>query len=1437
MGVCGDMADRDPLHQPAAGESRLDIGAKHYNPPLLPFEKQIIDIIGCSEQEYRFLASEAIRRGAVRPAGYEHIPDVRMDPVSILVSLAVGVALSAISYVLAPKPKQPTTAEQSGGQRDLGSITGANRFSPTFGFDSQAELANYGDPIPLVFGRYTGETGGILISPKLVWSRMFSYGTQQAIKLLFVVGEQGRDAGQIPQGIDPPDLHGIFLGNGPLDAVYENAFTFYWKRNTTVSGFSRIKAVNRLYGTRGTPESADPETSDDIYSCPTGRSQNDTGFSSAHSLSNSAQFGCFAPIANGTGYRVNWRVVSILHLENQRDDPGYNLTYERIKIAGDNNGAGYTNQGDDQGVFRSVRELGMSGTGRNYSRRMGITSLNGVGVSDSVGTEERRVNAGDKIQFTISAKQIPADFYAAGSVKVDDINSELNEQRIAADDALQIGELFMIGRTTWQVTNRLLAQWRPEDNRDQVIDLKCIDINSPADNRIGLVSPAMLTKDYLSDDNGATNKLHAGAAYYPLMRFAKGTVRNTRACEVTEIGLRSSVYQRLNGLCNFQSIPTPNELDQAEKDRISLNSGTISAYIRRSSSFTIFLRPAGLDPAGQPYAWQPLGIRFSVVGNQPVDLYNFIRLKHPERRQYEFQFIPKNGADMRNSDEDAVFWQLNAAASVANSGERSILSSDFDTPYGRFTVTTVGKEVRKRDLQKNPEFASKPSLVSNQTTRSYPSAVGINSYLPDVEGATTTATSVAFVDWYSNPSGFTQGRSGSFFYELLGRADNSPVPEGGFITKQVRETLPNNQWIEIEYRAQKTRLSGDHYAVTLNGQTFTWSMTEWNVKASSGGFNSLQEFVVSRSISSGNPFRSVPGEGVILNSGARLRVTGVISTTQPQGRSQGAFEEIFGPARNYSIGTQRTATVSFSSGTKFIQMTLATQVVYVENHWSGQPMQWAVPTITPARNSSTSTNWNAGDTFNKTYSVSAANPFAQQYVGTGVGIQFVVQGVSNQELAASQYGAAREFEAQSQYADTTLYGNLVEKSNASAPEHQIAYVNEIVSNETVPNYDQMTICGLVLKASRNFSNVDQIRLWLPNGIPVTRFHPDDTAVPVGPSNLFCDLVFHLLTDRTAGLGGVLNMTASNAPLVNTADFVTTAKFLKANHLFYDGVLGTSTNVRQFVADTAPFFLCNFVISDGKFSLRPALPTTAGGQISTDPVQISQLFTAGNILEDSFELEYLGAEERKPFQAVVRYREESKNQLPQERNVVVRWADADDYTPIESFDMTTYCTNAQHARTVGKFFLSIRKRVTHTIRFRTTPYGLNLAPGDYIKVVTEASPYSSARNGTVSASGVVTSATTLSDGQYRILYYKSGSDDVEEATMTISGGKVAEQALWGVIFTLVESTTSENVYMVEQLTLAEDNTVQITASEFPCDSNLSSVMAQDVINDSRYVFET
>ena len=223
-----------------------------------------------------------------------------------------------------------------------------------------------------------------------------------------------------------------------------------------------------------------------------------------------------------------------------------------------------------------------------------------------------------------------------------------------------------------------------------------------------------------------------------------------------------------------------------------------------------------------------------------------------------------------------------------------------------------------------------------------------------------------------------------------------------------------------------------------------------------------------------------------------------------------------------------------------------------------------------------------------------------------------------------------------------------------------------------------------------------MRCWLGNGLSVKRLHPDVTVYgksgdpyyqkDVGPSNLFTDLVFYLLTDKVGGAGNLLHMSPVKTSLLNVDDFRATSRFLHKQELFFNGSIVDRTNLRQYITDVAPYFLCNFVIMDGKFSLLPAIPHyAASGEINTGPLQIEQLFTAGNILEDSYKLEYLRSEERRAFKAVVRYRHESRNKLPEERVIQVRLSDDSEDLPEEQFDLTQFCTSRGHAVKVAQYF--------------------------------------------------------------------------------------------------------------------------------------------------------
>ncbi|ADD95237.1 hypothetical protein [uncultured phage MedDCM-OCT-S04-C714] len=176
---------------------------------------------------------------------------------------------------------------------------------------------------------------------------MSSQGQQQTAKLMFVVGEQGRVYEANKDGLIRPSKEGLFLGNNALDPVHKSNYVFYWKANTTKSGFTRIQVRNRVHGDTlnvGRYGFVDPNdgkkgSEDDVFACPTAASsRSKKGFSYAYTPVNNAEFGLFAPIANGSAFRVNFEIISIPGLRDNdfegNPDPGKRLRLQREKIAG-----------------------------------------------------------------------------------------------------------------------------------------------------------------------------------------------------------------------------------------------------------------------------------------------------------------------------------------------------------------------------------------------------------------------------------------------------------------------------------------------------------------------------------------------------------------------------------------------------------------------------------------------------------------------------------------------------------------------------------------------------------------------------------------------------------------------------------------------------------------------------------------------------------------------------------------------------------------------------------------------------------------------------------------------------------------------------------------------------------------------------------------------
>jgi hypothetical protein len=1057
-----------------------------------------------TKKDYRRFSYLAAKKGQVRPAAYAHIPDIQNSEAlgcQFVVSLAVGALSTAASILLAPKPKAPGSGPDNRvSRRRLGGRSGQDRFSPTTGFDTQAELADYASPIPIIFGQYTGATGGIVASPSLVWSRAFSLGSQQSVKLLFVLGEQG-----LEDGIARPDLNGIFLGNSALDASYEHAFAFYWKRNS--NAYARIKAANLAYGTRGTLASGDIEADDDIFLCPTSQGLSDTGFCGAHSPSSSTQFGVHSAIPNATNYRVNWRIISIPRLEDQEDDPKDRLLSERIKIAGD--------YGLSEG---NVRGQGQKGVGRNYGRRMGITHLNGVPVSDngSTPTEVRTAAVGDIATFTIAPGKLKADLYHLDSnaVSVDDINSAIASSRRGADDALQIGETIAIGRTAWVVQSRALGVWT--DDSRQEIQLRCVEtFGGQLGASIGLVSERMISRGVYNDDNGTTDarnalNMNAGTDFYPLLKTSFAVVRNTRACEATEVGIRSQVWNLANGLTNFATLPSPAELREAENDKISFEAGTMSLYFKRTSVWTVFLRPAGTDENGTEYAWVPLGEQFCVTGENPQDQYNYIRFTHPERRQYEYKFVPKSGADVaRHSPDDAQFIRLNAKT-------ETLVSGQYETGYGVFEVITTGEFVAVGNITFNPEMATEPIITPGFTTYGVPAAVEVETYIPESSRDLIQATSVGFNSFL--PDGVTKGRKGATNYALFGRANYMGLTGSA----QITTSLTDDRKITIEFNGVVNENYPDDHPFFPGFRA--WNFTDISVVSSTGGFNEGQVIDIPINVA-GNPRATPYG---LTTAGVRLTVLstsvegvntsrGSSTLESNKGRSAAFAYELLGDQQSFSLGHVKEETIDVSSDSGASAKIVVTGTVISRpslgrSLFPGQDQGWDLR-YTVNRELS-SGEWESGESVSYPLDVSSGNPFKDSDTTTGVVLRVIS---ITTVVTPEKTDGGRLFEEKSQVSDISFYGNLLGKSNDSSPEHEITYVNESVANASVPDYKNLTICGLALKSSRNFASVDQLRVWLANGVSVRKFQADATSA-IGPSNKFTDLVYYLLTDKTAGAG-------------------------------------------------------------------------------------------------------------------------------------------------------------------------------------------------------------------------------------------------------------------------------------------------------------------------------
>lgn len=392
-------------------------------------------------------------------------------------------------------------------------------------------------------------------------------------------------------------------------------------------------------------------------------------------------------------------------------------------------------------------------------------------------------------------------------------------------------------------------------------------------------------------------------------------------------------------------------------------------------------------------------------------------------------------------------------------------------------------------------------------------------------------------------------------------------------------------------------------------------------------------------------------------------------------------------------------------------------------------------------------------------------------------------------------------------AETFVYSEI-SSSAESAPEHEVVYFNEIVPNDGAPAYDDLALVGLNIRSSADIQQFSQFSAYVTGGKECLKM-----LGGTGPTHLFPDILYDLMTNSRYGAG-----TYIKPYMIDTDSFAAAATWCESRKYFYDAGISEPINIRQWAADNAATHLLHFGESNGKFFLRPAIPFS--------PVTISGLFTAGNIVEDSFKLTYFDPEDRDPIQVSVRYREERPTSditgpglFPVMREVLVREADASSTDPIELLDMSNYCTSRDHAIDAAKYVIRTRRLSQHVITFNTTHDGVvaAIAPTDYIKVAMDETEYDEFNNGVVTPEGALVSTKQLSDGQHDVVLWDGiDSNPPVDSVLTVSSGGT-QATPTGIVFTVKSQSTQVRVYQIESITSNEDGTFTIQAMYTPVNS--------------------
>ena len=1266
---------------------------------LLPYEVQLCEALGITEEEYWQFIYLAESVNGKRRKEYDLIPNIVNMPAVPIAPLffggvsigfygvvAIGVALSYISNALRPKPKAPKTPPslQTEGAQSV------KRFSPQTGFNSLQELAVIGETIPLIFTKRDNDKniGGIRVNSKLVWSQLKSLGTFQQLKAVFVLSNKGVET--------PPDFAGYAIGDLLLKNYTGAKLALYYKSK---SGNNRIKETNiytqselaREIGRDGSNPEDVFSVDLDIYGQIRSSGFNEKVFCGVRTPTTQSRFGNFAPMPNMMRFQLPYELILKAKDASNPDD----IDKKRRKIA------------------------------KYYPRYAGFLKHN---------NEEKhgrfKLEKNNTVRYTIGdmnpVTRISGDFNPWG---LEDVKTALDSDRERIDDNISIGETYLIGSAIAICTKVSTTElWRDRTYKD--FDFKIVE--EGPDN----ISEFELRGGNNTDGINGFDMAHSPWELDVLQKVSIASITNNRECNVTEIGLKSKVFKQITGFPNVNSHPGGFNYDEPsgtlktyQDDNGNINLGPLNKYVTRYSFFRLQARKAGTD---DNFVTIDNDKPFAIKGRTPQSQYNFIRINHP-LDQYEFRFVPYPGNLIKRNFVDSNNKEIRILKASGALQQYSVipdfLSTDLVISYSGFNIPLTGGDASNNEWYIGARGEQETSSAITSLADNSFGDIGVDSGESVNEVTKFDLADKSYVEYVPIHDIYIFYYEGEYIGGVTATDKNKAqvFQKGGGVSYAVGNFV-NQEIIEFE-------------------------------EGPPGGIL-IEEYEIIKS--------------VLLPNRVAVLETVEVNIQNENSNGNGAKVEISFLSTDGMIWRLTNGGSGYKSGDRVLIPEHSISVLGRNITFPG-----LITTVSVADQSFITDPW--------------PDPApADSEDGGPIG-----NAVNNRNILP--YGAIADF----------ISFEAEVPSHMEEPEHEIVYVNELVLQDNEISYTDLTVAGIRINSSKEFASFSQLSAYFQNGLSIKNLI-DKT---IGPSNLFPDIAYALLTDPLIGAGDLIGVRSVDEERMKIA-----SEFCKANKLFWDGVIVDEKNLREFIFQNAQYCLLDFTILGGRFSLFPSVPFNASTFL-IEPTQepfIKALFTDGNT--KNLQVSFLSAEERQDFNAFATYRHEKLNGFPETKVIGRRLISTTDNEPRENFDMSTFCTSATHAQIFLDYALKVRNKIDHGITFDTTPQAaMHLAPGDYIRLHSEATHNNRFANGVITQDGEIQSQVNLTNGT-QIMFWKPGDTSVSKIVPIQIENSKAASTFRGSVFTVPDNSISDRVYKIESISYAEDGLINISGSHAPLNAD-------------------